>query len=463
MKNKILTAVGLWISLTISITFNSGCAQLGAPTGGPKDTLAPVLIRANPALKSLHFRGNKITLTFNEYVEVQEAQNNVLVSPLQKNSPNISNNLKTITIKLKDSLLPNTTYSIQFGKAIKDINEGNILNNFTYVFSTGNTIDSLSVDGKVILAETGLVDSTISVLLYRNTNDTAVQKTKPDYLARLKGDGSFHFNNLPPGNFKIYALKDGDGNKNYSLKTELFAFLDNDINIPSENADITLYAFEEEKPKDNKVIKVLKPVLEKKLKYSSNFVGTQDLLTNLELRFNNPLKVLDINALALTDTNYQKIPGGQPEIDSTRKIISYSPVWKPGEAYRLILSPATIEDSAGNHLAKADTFSFSAKNETDYGRVLLRFKNYDQTKNPVLQLVNSQTVKFTFPLTSAEWTNKRIPQGEYEIRILFDNNKDGLWTPGNYNKKLQPEKAITLPQKLSIKADWDNERDVELK
>jgi len=457
-----LTGFGLFISLYISISFNSGCAQIGAPTGGVKDTLAPVLVRASPELQKLNFEGNKITLTFDEYVEVLDVQNNVLVSPLQKNNPTVNYSLKTVSIKLRDSLLPNTTYSIQFGNAIKDINEGNVYPNFTYVFSTGNTIDSLSLKGKVLLAETGLADSTISVLLFRNTNDTAVQKLKPDYMARLKGDGSFAFNYLPAGNFKVYALKDGDGSKNYNSKTELFAFLDEAIQLADTGTNVTLNAYAEEKPKDNKTIKVLKPVFEKKFRYTNNLTGPQDLQKSLMISFNNPLKSFYSNGLVLTDSNYNKILGGEPEIDSTRKIISYNPKWIPGVAYRLILGIDAIEDSAGNKLTKTDTLVFNAKNETDYGRVILRFKSYDAAKNPVLQLISNQVVTYTFPLSGAEWSNKRIIPGEYEIRILLDNNKDGLWTPGNYNKKLQPEKVYTLPQKLSIRADWDNERDISL-
>ena len=105
---------------------------------------------------------------------------------------------------------------------------------------------------------------------------------------------------------------------------------------------------------------------------------------------------------------------------------------------------------------------FSAKKETDYGRVIFRFKNYDQSKNPVLQLISAQVVKYSFPLTGASWEDNRIAPGEYEIRILMDSNNDGIWTPGSYTDKRQPEKAITLPQKLSVKADWDNERDLTL-
>ncbi len=462
MKNKILTGLGFIISLYISVSFNSGCAQIGAPTGGVKDTLAPVLVRASPELKTLNFKGNKITLVFDEYVTVEEVQTNVLVSPLQKNNPAINYSLKTVSIKLKDSLLPNTTYSIQFGNAIRDINEANPFPNFTYVFSTGDKIDSFSLAGKLLLAETGLPDSTINVVLYRNTNDTAVQKLKPDYLARLKGDGSFIFNNLPADSFKIYALKDGDGNKYYNTKTELFAFLNEAISISDSNNDVTLYAFAEEKPKSNTTIRVLKPVLDKKLKYSSNLSGTQDLLDSLQLSFNNPLKFLDSSSLTLTDTNYNKITGGQPHLDSTAKIIFYTPVWKPGEAYLLIVAKDALSDSAGTKLVKNDTLKFTAKKEADYGKVILRFKNYDQSKNPVLQFTSNQVVKFSYPLAGAEWSNNRFPPGEYELRILYDDNKDGVWTPGNYPKKLQPEKAITIPQKLSIRADWDNERDIVL-
>ncbi len=111
---------------------------------------------------------------------------------------------------------------------------------------------------------------------------------------------------------------------------------------------------------------------------------------------------------------------------------------------------------------KADTINFTAKKNEEYGRVVLRFKNYDQAKNPVLQFISNSKIVYTFALTGAEWTNAFILPGEYELRILFDENKDALWTPGNYLKKLQPEKAVTLPQKLPIKADWDNERDITL-
>ena len=134
---------------------------------------------------AVNFSGNKITLTFNEYIEVKEAQTNILVSPFPKKNPEINYRLKTVTVKLKDTLQPNTTYSINFGKAIVDVNEGNPLGNFTYIFSTGAAIDSLQLTGTVQIAETGKVDSTLLILLYRNATDSTVQKTKPNLLTIL--------------------------------------------------------------------------------------------------------------------------------------------------------------------------------------------------------------------------------------------------------------------------------------
>ena len=245
----ILYFFSMTMLLAIAVTMDSGCAQIGAPTGGPKDSIPPRLVKASPEPNSTNFKGNKITLTFNEYVNLEDVQNNVLVSPLPKNNPVIDYKLKTVTVKLKDSLLLNTTYTINFGNAIKDNNEGNPAKNFTYIFSTGNTIDSLKLGGKVIIAETGKIDSTMFAMLYRNPGDSAVQKRKPDYIARLSGDGSFTFNNLSPGNYKLYALKDGDGGKTYNSKAESFAFMDNDnmLKIGANNEPVTLYASAEVK------------------------------------------------------------------------------------------------------------------------------------------------------------------------------------------------------------------------
>ena len=144
MKNFLPASVVLILVYSfITMVLASSCANIIPPSGGAMDTLPPVLISALPRDSATNFTGNRITLNFDEYIDLQNTFENVLVSPLPKNAPLINNSFRTVTIKIKDTLEPNTTYSINFGNAIRDINENNIAKNFTYVFSTGNTIDEI--------------------------------------------------------------------------------------------------------------------------------------------------------------------------------------------------------------------------------------------------------------------------------------------------------------------------------
>ena len=462
MNKKIFSFIGIAFICHLISTLISGCAQIGAPTGGPKDTTAPVLVKAIPQNKTLNFSGNKITLNFNEYVELQELQSNLLISPNPKSNPIISSKLKTVTVKFKDSLSPNTTYTINFGNAIKDINEGNVFNNFTYTFSTGDKIDSLQLKGKVLLAETGTVDSTLMVMLYLNAHDSAVRTRKPDYITKLKGDGSFTFNNLPEANFKVYALKDGDGNKWYNSKTECFAFSKEEMNTADNAIAPTLYAYVE-KATESAPAPALKKKSEKYLTFNSNvFSGEQDLLEPLVLTFQNPLKSVVLDSVVLSDTNYKPIKAPQFIIDSTRKKLTATYSWTPDQTLNLFVFTGAFEDSNGLKLKKTDTLTFKTKNTNQYGSLKINFNNLDLAKHPLLQFLSGQELKYKFALISNVWKTDLMAPGDYEIRILYDENNNGQWDPGNYQNKIQPEKGIVLPQKISIKADWENERDISL-
>lgn len=439
---------------------NAGCGQVGMPTGGPKDTIPPSLVSASPALKSTNVTRNTITLSFNEYIELKDPQSNVLISPLPKKQPSVDFKLKTVTVKLKDTLLPNTTYSINFGNAIVDNNESNPLKHFVYVFSTGPQIDSFTLSGKIVIAETGKYDSTLLALLYRKTADSAVQKTRPDYVARLSGDGSFSFVNLPAGSFNLYALKDGDGGKTYNSKKEMFAFADAPVTVSANTDPVILYASALEKENPN--AKTGKTVLAKRLSYNVASGQSQDIQSPLEINFNNPLKKFEAEKFILRDSNYKAIASASWTIDSTRTKIKLTAPWQEAMAYRIIVDTSAVIDSANLHLTKTDTIRFTTKQQLDYANVVLRFSNLDLAKNPVLQLVQGDEVKKSYTLTAPEWSNKFVNPGEYELRILFDDNRNGKWDPGDYSKKLQPEKVIALKDKLAIKANWDNERDIKL-
>lgn len=439
-----------------------GCAQIGAPTGGVRDSLAPVLVKASPELEKTRFTGNKITLYFNEYVELQDLQNNLLISPVQKNMPQISSNLRMVTIKLKDTLQPNSTYYIQFGNAIRDVNEGNVAKDFSYVFSTGDHIDSMTLSGRVLMAETGKADSTLLVLLYRDSPDSAVQTRKPDYATRVKSDGSFSFSYLPDANVKVYALKDGDGSKTYNSSTEIFAFADSGFQTGRNPRSVRLYAYAKEKS-GNKPTSAPKVLVEKKLKYTTSAQSRQqDILTDFQADFNNKLKELDSSQISLSDTNFNKLPTSGITLDSTRKRLNMKVNWQPDQDYIIILGSLAFKDTIGNTLAKPDTIRFRTKKTTDYGRVVLRFRNLDLSKNPLIQLIQGEEIRLSSPITSSEWKNDLIIPGEYEMRIVFDDNRNGRWDPGDYKTRTQPELANALEQKLGVRADWDNEREIEL-
>lgn len=446
----------------VSVT---GCAQIGYPTGGERDTIPPELVLAVPSERTTNFTGNKIVLTFNEYIDIRDIQTNVLVSPYPKRTPEISNKLKTVTIKLKDTLRPNTTYAIDFGTALRDLNEGNPFRNYTYVFSTGSTIDSLKLSGTVLLAESGKTDSTLIAMLYKDAVDSSVENRKPDYIAKLNSQGAFTFKNLSPGSYKLYALKDGDGGMTYNSAIENFAFADNDIIVSDTVKPVTLYAYAEEKDtKKNTTGAPPKTAADKKLKVTvaANANNPQDLLSPLKITFNRPLKDIDESKISLTDTLSKKITGTKFSIDSTRKIISLAPQWAEDFDYTIVIDKESVTDSIGAQLAKSDTTRFKSKGKSNYGNLVLRFLNYDAAKHPVLQFFKGDEMVKSLQITTTTWSDKLFEPGEYELRVLHDENNNGKWDPGNYKEKRQPEKAITLPKKLSVKAGWDNEKDVEL-
>jgi uncharacterized protein (DUF2141 family) len=462
----LLFATGIILLIYFVSIAGTGCAQIGAPTGGPRDSLPPVLVTATPQLDATNFAGNKITLVFDEYIDVQEVQTNVLVSPFPKTNPQIDFKLKTVTVKLKDTLLPNTTYAINFGNAIRDNNEGNPFRNFTYVFSTGPTIDSLYAEGKVLIAETGKADSTIVAMLYRDLDDSAVQKRKPDYIARLDPQGNFRFTNLSAGNYKVYALKDGDGGKTYNAKIEMFAFADSVLTVSDSTAPIRLFAYAEEK--DTKTATSSSgsgrgaAAADKRLRYVSSLSnGYQDLLTDLVLTFNKPLKILDSSKIQLTDTNYKKVDAAIT-LDSTSKIITIKARWPEDTQYRLLLDKDALSDSTGAQLFKTDTLSIVTKKTGDYGNVTLRFRNVTAAAHMVLQFITGEEVFRSVPITTSQWNDKLFPPGDYELRVLYDTNNNGKWDAGNYDKKIQPERAVTIDEKFNVKANWDNERDINL-
>lgn len=202
----------------------TGCANPGSgPDGGPYDETPPRIIAMSPALGATHQRGSKVTLTFDELIKIDNAQEKVIVSPPQTLQPEIKTNARRISVQLLDSLLPNTTYTIDFSDAILDSNEGNPLGNFTYYFSTGDTVDTLEVSGHVLSAEDLEPVKGILVGLQSDLADSAFTTRPLSRVARTDGNGRFVIKGVGSGDYRIYALRDMDNDFKYA-RGEMLAF-----------------------------------------------------------------------------------------------------------------------------------------------------------------------------------------------------------------------------------------------
>lgn len=460
--NSFLISI-LFLSV-ISIGVFSSCANMMPPSGGPKDSLPPVLITAVPKDSATNVSSNRISLVFDEYITLDNAQQNVIVSPNPQNSPVIDAKLRGVNIRLRDSLLPNTTYSINFGNSIRDVNENNILKNFTYVFSTGSKIDMNTIVGKVTLAQNGKVDSTLIVVLHRNLNDSAIQKLRPVYYARLDGQGNFRFNNLPAGKFAVYVTED-DYAKRYDDSTELFAFADTAVATSSAFNSINLYAFRAaEKAVKGPAAPSSNRNVDRKLRYTTNITDKRkDLLTPIELTFNKRLKSFDSNAIVLTDTNFANRVKPRFLLDSSGTKLSVINNWKENQHWVLIIPSTAVTDTSGTQLSKTDTIKFTTDPESQYGSLRLRFANVDTSKHQVLLIMQNDKLIESIPITSGQWYKPLYQPGEYQLYLLNDKNRNGKWDTGSFKPvKNQPEIVTDLKRKINIRANWDNEEVINL-
>lgn len=222
-----------------------GCAQIVTPDGGPKDTQPPHAVKYSPDSAATNFHGTKIVIAFDEYIALNDLNKQLIISPAVKRRPEVTIRKKDLVIQFKDTLEPNTTYSISFGKSIRDITENNVLNNFRYVFSTGPMIDSLKCGGQIINAHTLRGEKNVLVMLYRNTSDSVPYKEKPYYYTRTDDNGNFLMTNLAAGGYKIFALADEGEDYLFNSTDERIAFSDSLLTLAGDVDSIRMVMFRE--------------------------------------------------------------------------------------------------------------------------------------------------------------------------------------------------------------------------
>jgi uncharacterized protein (DUF2141 family) len=405
LKNKFKYILFLLVLAMVS------CAKRGSITGGLKDTLAPVLKMSFPKNFSTNFKGNEIKLTFDEYIKLKDLKKQLIISPPMKNEPLIlpTTSSKYLTIKINDTLQPNTTYSFNFGQSIEDNNEGNSYNQFKYVFSTGANIDSLTLGGTVKDAYTKEVESFVSVMLY-DVNDTfkdsVVYNQNPRYITNtLDSLKTFKLENLKAGKYLLVAMKDYNSNNKFNPKKDKIAFKKEFITIPND----TIYE-----------LKLFKEVLDFKAYKPAQTSGNR-LILPYEGKTND-VKITLKNGSEILPTIITKFPKKDSlqvwfkplKVDSLSITVSKDK-YKDDFNFKI---KAQKKDSLKISSVQSGTLNFREKFTLESATPLSKFDNSK------IKLINKDSVSVVFTTKYDDFNQqlffdfKREPSENYTFKIM---------------------------------------------
>jgi hypothetical protein len=528
--------------------FLAACAQIAAPQGGSKDETAPLLLEATPASGSVNVTTSKVILEFDEFIALNDVFNQVLLSPPMSSIPDLVVKGKSIIMTFPDPFLENKTYTVNFGNAIKDQNEGNVLKNFQYVFSTGPVLDSLIIRGQVKDALESTPDKDMLVLLYSGDDRETPKTERPYYFARTDQSGSFTLTNLQAGQYQLMALADQNFNYLYDLPNEKIAFLDTLILVDTIQREYSLSTFIEQSGRgtlsrvkalrygrieatfsgftdtnsieidgnpgvvkrwntgkdtlsvwindltldslvvrqslDTSIIEKrvllktispdslrktnflpLTPTLpislkgkgEEKTEQTKRTAVSFDLGKELNIQLDNPAKTfyperLTLRSMPSGDTVATKLTWK----DSVKTIIHIDAALQSEGLYELHIDRSFAEDLYGL-VSDSNTYLFQMRAKKDYGELIFNLE-LPKDRLFIIELLdaggrvvkrqselNSDNTKLSFP---------HLKPGQYKARIILDQNRNGFWDPGDYNKSLQSEPVLYFPDALSLRSDW---------
>jgi hypothetical protein len=478
-----------FFALLLALSLLSACANIVPPSGGPADRTAPKLLSINPKDSLRNTRLNKIELKFDEYVNVADVAKELQISPMLKNAPSMTAAGKTVTIKIQDSLLSdNTTYTINTGHAIKDLHEGNLYAGTTFIFSTGAWFDSLQLKGNIIDAASGKIDSSgnVRVLLYSaDSGINVVSVQKPMYVCTSDKKGNFIFKGLPNKAFRIYALKENNGNLLFDKDDEYIGFSNKTVQPKLDTNGITLRIFKEKidssktasnttqsddkfdrKPKaSNSQGLDSKTFMYKVLVDTSNKnKGSQELNQALAIEFSRSLTQYDVEKIVLTaDSNDIEVQCKYNIVlDSSKKKLSIQNLWKPNTNYTLRLIKNFASDSSLGNLMPCKYY-FKTKAEEDYGTLDIIVPEQYIGKQYLLQVMLNDKLIYLAPISQQNKTIQYLSEGTYQLSIVTDVNHDGTWTSGQLKAEQQAEPVLPFPDAVLMKAGWEHVVDFEPK
>lgn len=509
------------------------CASIQQPQGGPRDEAPPKVTKMTPKNMTTNFKAKTVVIEFDEYIKLQDQFKEFSISPETSLPPILKANLKKLEIEFKDTLETNTTYTLNFGKSIADINESNALKNFTYVFSTGPQLDSLSIAGKVTNSLTGEPELEALAFILPINRDTLIGKGKPSIYTLTDSSGNFQLNNLKEGSYIAYALKEKGGDKIYQQPTDEIGFYSDTIFLKKNIKNVNIQVFKEEarvfrlldrklnndgsisfsfnqklrNPEitvvdppnlndskimefnkyndslkvwladlsfdsvkfdikdEGKILQTINITRGKKETYTRKLELGDNTTANvlnpnkpLLLKFNLPVEKLDISKISLLEDS---IPRTNFTLTKdTGSVLSYTLKypWKSKRKYDLKFAEGAAT-AIFNTVNKPIVKSFQVASIDDYGTLILGVKLPDSAKGRqyILEIVdekknviNSVGIKADTTVTLSNYKS-----GKYNARIVYDDNKNGVWNTGDILQKQQPEKIWYEPKELSIRANWD--------
>lgn len=489
-------------------TFLYSCASVQSLTGGEKDTIPPQIISTSVDSGALEVTTQDFTFTFNENITTSKISELLLISPSQKQFPDIATKGRKLKLTLKDALIPNTTYTIQFNGSVLDINESNPLTNYTYIFSTGSYLDSLSTSGYITEALTDEPCSDCNVHLYTSFNDSNVFLSKPNYIAKTEKTGYYQFNNLPRTEFMLVAIK--DINKNLSIDDQEQISLSKTKNTEELQIDtLIIFPFNRDVPYTATLIKNKKPgyidiklnkpalhpikltinntTIEHTLSQAKDTIKaiykpisdtstitisidtstitlTQILPLNIKydlrlqsflqdehviIKCNTPLVNFDSSQFSLL-TDSIVIPIQHFEIIDNNIIISYTSTQVPT---KIIIYKDGITDILGHTNSEYNT-SLSVPLTTNSNLIL---NIVTDSTNHILQLYKDDKLYLTENINSSKkLIYNNLPSGKYSCKLIQDTNNNNIWDTGNYLHKKSPETIIFL-EPFDMRENWDKE------
>lgn len=372
--------------LFISCLLFTSCAKRGYITGGALDSLPPVILNSNPANFSKNFNTKEIKINFDEYVKLNKINQNLIISPPLNNTPEIipmGYASKSITIKINDTLKPNTTYSFNFGQSIADNNEGNVLTDFKYIFSTGDYIDSLKIKGAIKESYKFKKENFVNVMLYdaETFTDSTIYKQKPMYITNtLDSLTTFSIENIKEGSYYIIALKDKNNNFKFDPKTDKIGFINKAIQLPNDSLRDLILFKEDKKPNAGR------PNMITKNKFLVPFEGDYKDL-KIEALANN--KSVDVNFTKINAKDSLHVFVPNMEFDSIQmnfKATNYE------KSYTVKSRTLKAIDSLQLSFNKNGSLDFTDKIELISTTPIIRF---DKTK---MNLIDKDTVQVPFEL-----------------------------------------------------------------